>query len=403
MAQPYYSSENKKFPWLHYIAKSSLERNIVNIKSGRYLMAGEKQFSSLWTRDFCFAAKGLLFSGNADVVKSQLNKLIKSKRKQDSLIPRTLDSISAQIRVFVTTTSAGRIPMQLISPLRDPLRPEYTDQYGSAAIDSNILFLYAALSYVKFTNDYKWWYDNQKALKEIYDFYIPKMKNGFIEQDKFSDWQDSANRSGFTFYTNLLYYIVSKDLEQFSYFGINPNENKLFRQKLIDTFYDENVGIFNGVIGIKLYSLEGNLIAIENNLFEDEEKTRELYLSLKKHNLWSYKVDLPGIATYPNYPSNWVSPFLKFVGLRNYHGAIYWSWLIAYSAKISYLMNDKNEGQRILNKLQEIALRDGVIYEIYRQNDNLTVWNSFLYKSEGPFSWGSGVTIEALHTAELAD
>ncbi len=401
-AQPINQTENQKFPWLHYIAKASLEQNIVNIKSGRYLVAGEHQFSSLWTRDFCFSVKGLLLSGNADVVKSQLNKLIKSKRLQDSLIPRTLDSISAQIRVFVTTTSAGRIPMKLISPLRDPLRPEYTDQYGSAAIDSNILFIYAALSYVKYTNDYKWWYDNQKALKQIYDFYLTRIVDGFIYQEKFSDWQDSVNRSGFTFYTNLLYYLVSKDLEDFAYFNVSPKANAILRQKLIQTFYDDKVGIFNGVVGRNLYSLEGNLLAIENNLFENEERTKELYFSLKKHPLWSDKVDLPGIATYPNYPSNWVSPFLKFVGLRNYHGAIYWSWLIAYSAKISYLMDDSTEGARILTKLQEVAMRDGAIYEIYRQKDNLPIWNSFLYKSEGPFSWGSGLTIEALNTAESA-
>ena len=49
--------------------------------------------------------------------------------------------------------------------------------------------------------------------------------------------------------------------------------------------------------------------------------------------------------------------------------------------------------------------RDGLVTEVYRAEPPHLPWRSFLYRSEGPFSWGAGVILDALHplSASRAD
>src|SRR5690349_8047136 len=73
---------------LHAIAQASLQANVVTLESGPYLVAGQHQFRSLWTRDFCFASRGLLLLDRADVVRNHLTALALNRRLKDGLVPR---------------------------------------------------------------------------------------------------------------------------------------------------------------------------------------------------------------------------------------------------------------------------------------------------------------------------
>jgi glycogen debranching enzyme len=57
------------------VALSSLLKNIVKTQSGWFVRAGPYQFGLIWTRDFCFAARGLL-SFDPEVVIEHLDFLI---------------------------------------------------------------------------------------------------------------------------------------------------------------------------------------------------------------------------------------------------------------------------------------------------------------------------------------
>jgi hypothetical protein len=51
---------------------------------------------------------------------------------------------------------------------------------------------------------------------------------------------------------------------------------------------------------------------------------------------------------------------------------------------------------KILDRLQELALQDQAIWEVYRNEEDLRPWESWLFKSEQDFSWGSGMILDAL-------
>src|SRR5215211_4094484 len=101
-------SERPSLDALFSVAAACLRGNVVELASGPYLCAGGGQFRGLWTRDFCFAARGVLELGRPDVVANHLSRLLAHRRQPDGLVPRLMDSISpAWLRVV--WHCAGRV------------------------------------------------------------------------------------------------------------------------------------------------------------------------------------------------------------------------------------------------------------------------------------------------------
>lgn len=82
--------------------------------------------------------------------------------------------------------------------------------------------------------------------------------------------------------------------------------------------------------------------------------------------------------------------------LSHYHDQMYWSWLIALSAKIAWKMNDYGEASRIIDQLVGLAERDQSIVEIYSPTPDLVPFSSWLYDAERPFSWGAAFVIDLI-------
>ena len=56
---------------LRQAAREALVHNTARLGGRWALSAGANQFRTLWTRDFCYAARGLLRSGRAEVVRGE--------------------------------------------------------------------------------------------------------------------------------------------------------------------------------------------------------------------------------------------------------------------------------------------------------------------------------------------
>ena len=270
-------------------------------------------------------------------------------------------------------------------PITNNIKPFYLVNNRYEAIDSNLMVLYAAQLYAKVTNDSSWFNSHQNSFKRIFDFYKTKKQGLLIRQNEHADWQDSARREGLTFFTNLLYYHMASE-----YKFMNETELTQLRNKILEVFYDQKMGVFLSMAGRDNVSLEGNLWAIEHNLITNPEV---LYKNLSKHGLFT-EHKIPGFATYPSYTKNDTYIQVKAVGLQEYHGNIYWSWLIGYAAKIAYKMGDTPTFSKIYANLEEILQRDLVVYEVYNNNEAITPFRSMFYKSESPFSWGSAFILD---------
>lgn len=148
---------------------------------------------------------------------------------------------------------------------------------------------------------------------------------------------------------------------------------------------------------MNIISLDTNLMILDDEKFlENKTQRQKLYKGLKYHPLWQNSYG-PGLASYPHYPKSWRSLTTKISGLSHYHDEMYWSWLIAFAGKIAHRYGDFSAANLIFSSLQQLAIRDDAISEIYSPAPNLPKFKSKLYKSSSPFSWGSAMTLESLY------
>lgn len=389
------ASSERPFQKLRSIAKASLEANIVQAGEGSYLAAGSHQFGSLWTRDFCFASRGLLAIGRDDVVRHQLTHLLK-ERRSDGLIARVLESVPSWKRV-VAYTALRFLPETLKQfPMREPLKAEHLGEHGTISIDSNALVLRTAADLHRHAPDRQWLEENQVALQHVLDFCLSRTQQGteLVVQGRFEDWQDSVAREGATFFVNALF---AQAFACADALGLKiPKTAFKFSELIAPAFFDERTSVFKSHRDLNLVSLDGNLLALnEDVLSTPMNENLALYEAVRAHPIWSV-ANIPGSASTPDYPREWISWTTKLVGLRHYHDRLLWSWLSGLSAKAALRNGDTAEAARIFNELERLAIRDGAIAEVYEPTSELPPKQTLLYKSEMPFSWGAGCILEAL-------
>lgn len=395
-----------RFEKLHAIAKSSLEANIVrtttSTSNGPYLAAGSHQFGSLWTRDFCLAARGLLSIDRSDVVRHHLTHLLR-ERRNDGLIARVLESVPSWKRV-VAHTALRFLPDSLKKfPMEGNLKAEYLGEHGTISIDSNALVLRTAADLHTKNPDSKWLEENKPALQDVLNFCLERTAQAtqLVSQGRFEDWQDSVAREGETLFVNALFAEAFAAAETL---GLKlPAEAREFGTKLEKAFFSHDVGVYVSHTELDLVSIDGNLLMLnEPSLRKTLSNPLELYARLKRHAIW-HRAEIPGSASSPDYPTDWISWTTKAVGLRHYHDRLVWSWLSALAAKAAVLNDDIIEADRILEKLTGLATRDGAIAEVYSPEQGLPLMKTALYVSEMPFSWGSGCVLEALEARRKKD
>ena len=67
---------------------------------------------------------------------------------------------------------------------------------------------------------------------------------------------------------------------------------------------------------------------------------------------------------------------------------------MAFAGKVALLQNDMPRFEKIYENFQKVLNRDGTVYEIYHNSDEHPHFQTWLYKSEAPFSWGSAYILD---------
>ena len=385
--------QNNTFLELKSVAQKSLEANIVSNRDKQFLCAGANHFKSLWTRDFCWSIGGLIAIDKANVAVDHLQTLIDLRNTDNGNIARIIDTIPSKLRISYSI-AAQYLPDRIRHlPLSGTLKPEYKGEHGTYSFDANSLTILGANMISKVNGFEDFFEKNKQALIEIHNFYNPYLVEELVYQQKYGDWQDSVAREGASCYNNLLYWWATFLLNEA--FGLNL-ESKLvsLKERINNQFFDKDAGLFKTHKNYQNYSLDAQLIAIESGFVTGEE-AKQLYASLKHSELWMTS-KLPGLSSFPNYPLKEKSYITRIVGLNHYHDDMVWSWLAGYSLRIAKIMNDTEETQRILQELCRLAQRDQYIFEIYSPQSPNEYFKTPLYKSEGPFSWGSGQILQSL-------
>ncbi len=369
---------------LREIALQSLRRNIVQLPTGKFLTAGQHQFQTLWTRDFCHAVRGLVLAGEDGVAEGHLARLLANLRA-DGLVPRVLDNYPVQLRVAWQTVRT-LVPILPGLAFREPLTPRYIDEHGSNAYDSNVLLLLAA-----FRMPSEFWRRHQEELRRVWEWYGDKFQDGLVLQPPFSDWQDTTNRAGKTFLLNLLLYLAAARLKERGWEV--ALDLPTYRQRIIEVFQSQD--LFRSLEGSDVISVEGNLLALEAPEFLDREAKVRLWEALKKHPL----VTLDGVlgrCSHPDWLSSDLAWHIRLAKLDRYHGALSWSWLAGLGLKVSRLMGDEVFFQRQRAHVERLLTRDDSVVEIYDPERDFRPWGSWLLDAERPFAWGAAYVLDAL-------
>jgi hypothetical protein len=373
------------------IARDSLAANIVQLGGDSYLTAGPYQFKSLWTRDFCFAVRGLLAIGRKDVVEAQLDALLDgmahSPREWPNLVTRTMDSTSPDWRAFRCASHRRSLAIGL------PLRSYHLDRRRQPAFDSNMLVVLAA-SHYRDAGGGAWWSQHREQLAAALSLYdLHRCDDGvLLDQPPFSDWQDSVQRRGATFYCNLLYACALEAMQD----RVHAPAITALRRRIDEAFFDEASGLYRSAAAGREISLDGNLLALDLG-YLSADRSRNLFQALRAHSLWTGPMG-PGFATAPAYAAARKDLLDTLVGLAGYHDTLYWSWLMALSAKVaSHYEEARGDVAEIVGRLLRVARRDRCIAEIYHPQD-LALFESRHYKAELPFSWGAACVVDAVET-----
>lgn len=365
------------------IASDSLRQNIISLPSGKYVTAGQNQFLTLWTRDFCHSVRGLIALGETDVAKNHLTYLL-NNLCHDGLVPRVVDNRIVQFRVAYQSFRK-LVPIFPKLAIKEPLRPQYVDEHGSHAFDSNVLVVLSALQLGE--GFYK---TNEAKLKKVWHWYDDKFRDGLIYQAPFADWQDTTKREGYTFLLNLFYFLAASRLQKL---GVETIDLENYKKKIFETFFKD--GIFISQVGYPQISIEAHLFLLEAEEFFTPSEKKTLWEKLKAHPIITLDGAI-GRCSYPDWPEQDLAWHIKFANLKRYHGSLSWSWLMGFGLRVSKIMQDDEMIKKQTAHIERLLKRDGEVFEVYDPKTGFLPWESWLIKSEHPFAWGSGYLVEAL-------
>lgn len=376
------------------LATASLKANLITTAQGPALRAGGHQFASLWTRDFCFAVPGLMAIGQKSVAQNHLQLLLDSVTVE-GWVPRLLDDERSALKVLRWTLGRKILPRHTPSRVsKKALRREYLGEHRTLAYDGGALLYLASLQAGMPATE-----ENLEAIKRIVKFY-ERLSDDFtkpIPQTAFSDWQDSARREGPRDFVN---YLVLRVLRDAVSRGWIEKEALLefeitFNQEFMPGVLRPEVSLHSVGRGERQVSLETHLFRIQDALSSGQkEVAQKLWKALKDHTVY-HRTKIPGVPVDPEYADDQISFFTKAVGLRHYHDRLCWTWLAAETAKTAKLVGDVDEADRIFRRLEDICDAYGDVPEVL-DPESLQAFETLLYRSEMPFSWGAAKIIEAL-------
>jgi GH15 family glucan-1,4-alpha-glucosidase len=384
------------------IAVEGLMGNIATVRNPRddsldkeYLLAGGRQYRSLWARDFGMSVGGALAIGQTGVVRDSLEILLGFQR-DDGLLPRIVDnwSLGSRFALAFLGVPPGFSP---------PFRGWFETENNVIAIDGNAILPWAASRYVLATRDrafaQRWFPAVERTLAFLQRQFV---SGGLIGgQPPFSDWADSVRREGHVAFTNELYLLALKGAAQWAAFlgrkdraAFYEKEAGRFKEKFLAYFWDPDRRILRNFENDDRLTADANLMAVAYGIL-DRADALAVIRTLKKTPLWD---PLPGRPTWPDYPETMKSRLVRMVGLTGYHDEMYWLWITALAAQAERAVGHCDGYKSLVGALATKIQEDGVVSEVYElkgKGPRLEPVIRLLYRSEEPFTWSSAMFLEA--------
>ncbi len=341
------------------------------------IIAGPHHFTDYWARDGFFAAFGSLAIGDTNIIKKMLA-LFFSYQRSDGLIP---------YRIMRGPISLGKY---LGRPkFYDHPRPTYRLRgVGQEVLDGTTLtVLFGAL-----LKEDQYLPQIKKALK----FLEIKEKHGLLWDGPMAEWNDSVWKYGNLLYSNVIYWYMYDSLASWIK-GIDPSYSTTLKLKADKIAACLRTRLWNGKYFADWHDYKrhdylypfGNCLAITWGLTSQPE-TESI---LRECSLISHNFTLE--TNTPKYPWWRIDLFQRLAGMADYqnHGILWWQPITTYLSALKRA-GHQNQAYTLMNKIAQIIMRDGDIYECY-ERDGAPVKRP-VYISEHPFAWASGLILYSL-------
>jgi len=352
------------------------------------IFAGRRHYDDYWARDAFFASFGACRLRDFQLIRKMLA-MFAYFQKKNGQIPLRIGDCNIILKFLGIKKHKKR------------LNAVYTQDKGlNVPVDQNSLFVIAAHNYIKKSNDINFAKHYLKNLEKAIRWNFFNSKKLLVQEKHFGNWNDSIKKKGAVLYSNICNYYSVYCLSEICRLLKLDKKTKIYfaLSKVIKKIINEN--FWNGLFysdwihknkKYNYFSVDGNILAILWDV-ADKQKAKSILSVLKRTKL---EHPVPCRTNYPRYPWYRTSFMLRLVNMHDYHNKSQaWLWLGAITAMAKLKIGYKKEARETLERLAHIIIRDKIVYEVY-ENDGSIV-NRSLYKSERPFAWSAGLFLEAL-------
>lgn len=162
-------------------------------------------------------------------------------------------------------------------------------------------------------------------------------------------------------------------------------------------FFDASKGYLRNFEANESLSADANFTAVAESLLPFDQASTVMR-TLRASPIWG---SVPGRATWPDFPAEMKSKFVKRAEIPDYHDRLNWVWLGAEAAMADRALGRREACEETLDALSRIIVNYSQVYEVYAVSTKKPPpWNwapvkRILYGAEGPFTWSSAKVYEA--------
>lgn len=354
--------------------------------------AGNHHFVDLWARDSLFATLGANVSGQSHSSKKTIETFLRFQR-HDGLIPYLILRSRHTVGKYFNRHSYYQVP---VAHFRSHM------SFGVVP-DGSAMTIIAARDYMDKTKDKPFLIRHYEALVRAFMWYEKQRRRGLVYEWFQCEWADALLKSGNTLYTNVLYYKAAVDMAAFAgLLGKHPDA-AFFAQRAEEIKSSLFAHLWNGSFFADwkdgkrrdYFASHPNMLAVIFGL-ADKKQAASILAVAKTHawNGWTLE------NSSPKYPF-WRVPFFHaIIGMGDYHNGLIWLQPGILYALALHMAGRKGEAKSVLLGIAEKIIRTGGAHEVYERSG--TPVKRWVYRSEQPFAWSSGLFIWVSHILKAA-
>jgi glycogen debranching enzyme len=340
------------------------------------IIAGPHHFTDYWARDGFFAALGAIAIDDTEIVDRQIE-LFFSYQKENGLIPYRIMRGPISLQKYLGKPTFYTVPKPTYR-LRD---------IGQYVLDGTTLsVLFAALR------------KKEKLIPQIkkgLHFLTTKEKYGLLWDGPMGEWNDVVWKWGNLLYSNIIYWYMYDRLGDWIA-TIDREWSNTLKTKANSIAEALRTRLWNGAYFADWHDYRrqdyfypfGNCLAIAWGLATKSEAESILKECEK------VKVSFTLETNTFKYPWWRIDLLQRMAGMADYqnHSLLWWQPITGYLAALR--KTNAKQVADVTESIVEKIIHDQVINECYERNGSPV--KRYLYQSEHPFAWASGMILWAI-------